>query len=371
MTTTAWVDSLLRGEAPSWSDVAASERTVLDTCESLEVSALVHDRLTRGGAEHDWPTDLCDQLKDRARSAAGRELTRIGEIQRVLERLAARQVYPIVFKGAALAHIAYDSPASRPHADIDFLVARGEIETVREVLAAAGYSEPILSAGELVFRQFQMARRDRFGMTHVFDVHWSISTQTLFADVLGYDEVAAESVPLAALGPHARTMSGPHALMLACIHPVMHHRNSPRMIWLCDIDRLVRRLPAAALHRFAAIAVERRVSTICARQLQSVNQRFGTPLPADVMATLTTSSSVEPSIAYLRAGRRWHDELLSNVRGLSGWRDRLRLLREVFLPNVEYMLETYHLTSSGRVLLPALYIHRCMNGALKILVRRK
>jgi putative nucleotidyltransferase-like protein len=371
MTTMAWVDSLLSGQPPSWSEVGAGNRTVLDTCEALEVSALVHDHLTRCGLEHDWPIAICCQLQDRARAAAARELVRIAEVRRVLERLAARQVYPIVFKGAALAHIVYDSPASRPHADVDLLVARDEIETIREVLAAAGYSEPPLSDGEFVFCQFQMTRRDRFGLSHVFDIHWKISTQTLFADVLGYGEIAADSVPLATLGPHARTASGPHALILACIHPVMHHRNFPRLIWLCDIDRLVRRLPATALHRFAAIAVDRRVSQICAGQLHVVAERFGTPLSDDMMAMLTSSSSAEPSMVYLRAGRRWHDELYSNVRGLSAWRDRLQLLREVFLPNTQYMLEAYRLGPRGRVLLPALYIHRCMSGAMKIVLGRK
>ena len=366
-----WVDALLRGHTPSWTDVGASPLRVVNCCESLEVVALVHDRLRRGTTEHNWPSDVCDALENRSRMAAAQELVRIVETQRVLELLAARRVFPIVFKGAALAHIVYDSPASRPHADIDLLVTRDEIQTVRDVLSAAGYREPPLSDGELIFCQFQMAMRDRFGIHHVFDIHWKISMQTLFADVLTYDEIVAESVPLAALGRHARTTSGPHALILACIHPVMHHRNYPRLIWLCDIDRLVRRMSPAALHRFATIALDRGVVNICLRQLRAVHERFATPIPDDVIGALGRCSSAESSAVYLRPGRRWHHELVSNLRGLGNWTDRARLLREVLLPSPHYVLETYQLGAAGRALLPALYIHRCMKGAVNILIGRK
>jgi hypothetical protein len=228
-----------------------------------------------------------------------------------------------------------------------------------------------MSSGELVFCQFQMIRSDRFGVEHVFDVHWRISMQTLFANVLTYEEIAAAAVPLARLGAHARTASGPHTLMLACIHPVMHHRNQERLIWLYDIDRLVRRLAEADLHRFATLAVDKRVSSICAQQLEAARGRFGTPSLQPVMTILTTSSAGEPSAVYLRPERRWHHELFWNIRGLGGWKDRVRLLREVFLPDAKYMLEAYHLPSRGMVLLPALYVHRCLNGAFKILAGRK
>lgn len=366
-----WVDSLLRGHTPSWADVGASRQGVLDACESFEVDALVHDRLTRGQPWHDWPLDVCRELALRSHAAAARELLRNGEIQRVLEQLAASQIFPIVFKGAALAYVAYDSPASRPHADVDLLVAREEIETVRTVLSAAGYEEPPFSDGELLFCQFQMTKCDRFGVLHVFDIHWKISTQALFADVLTYDEIAAESMPLTALGRHARTTSGPHALILACIHPVMHHRNYPRLIWLCDVDRLARLMSPEALHRFAAIAVDRGVAQICLRQLQAVVARLATPVSDDVMAMLVTSSSLEPSTAFLRPGRRWHHELVSNLRSLTGWRDRARFLREVVLPSPQYMLDIYQLGPGARAALPALYLHRCLSGLVKIALKKK
>jgi hypothetical protein len=81
----------------------------------------------------------------------------------------------------------------------------------------------------------------------------------------------------------------------------------------------------------------------------------------------------EPSIAYLRPNRQWRDELISNVRGLPRWSDRLRLLREVAFPGPAYMLKAYGLAPSslGAALLPVLYLHRLVSGGWKALAGQK
>jgi len=195
--------------------------------------------------------------------------------------------------------------------------------------------------------------------------------QTLFADVLSYDELLNDSVAVPALGAHARTACGAHALLLACIHPVMHHRNTERLIWFSDVDLLVRCLLDEELRRFAALAISRQVAAICARQLSIAIDRFHTPVAADVIEMLTQAPAGEPTIVYLRPQRRWHQELLWNIRHQRRWNDRLRLLREVLFPNAQYMLDAYRVGARGAVLLPALYVHRCAYGAFKILMGRK
>ena len=53
--------------------------------------------------------------------------------------------------------------------------------------------------------------------------------------------------------------------------------------------------------------------------------------------------------------------------------DRVRLLREVLLPSPSYMLGAYGLRGKplGTWLLPALYVHRNVRGAWKILTGKK
>ena len=360
----AWVDAVLRGEAPSWSAVGAPGAGVLDLCDALEISGLVHHRLAQR-REHDWPDAVHQELARRAHSAAARELVRAHEIEAVLRIAGGWGVHPILFKGAALAHTVYESPSLRPHADTDLFILRDDVIAAKEIFAANGYVEPSMSEGELVFCQFQMMKVDRFDVQHVFDIHWRISTQTLFADTFSYHELAADAAPVPRLGVHARTVIGTHALLLACIHPVMHHRNTERLIWLQDIDLLVRRLSTTELLEFAQLAVQKHVAGICARQLALTAGMFRTPVPTNVLAILTSGTRVEPSARYLRPRRRWHHELLWNVRGLGRWSERLRLLREVLFPSARYMLNAYHLGPAGVVLLPALYVHRCVDRSLQ------
>ena len=77
-----------------------------------------------------------------------------------------------------------------------------------------------------LFSQFEMQKVDGFGVCHVFDMHWKISTQPVFDSVLTYGEMLPRAQPVPALGPHAMTAGLVDALLLACIHPVMHHQNA-------------------------------------------------------------------------------------------------------------------------------------------------
>jgi hypothetical protein len=366
-----WLETALRGTPASWSALDESNGTLLAACETLEVSELLHHLSARHRAQHDWPAGVRLELARRAQASAARQLTRTREISDVLQALAARGIHPIVFKGAALSHLVYDSASLRPHVDTDILVRRGDIESVRRALIEHGYTEPSMSGGELVFCQFQMVKTDRFGIQHVLDVHWKISTQSLFADLLTYDELAAESQPLPVFGTAASATGWAHALLLACLHPVMHHRHVERLVWLYDVHLLMTHLSATDVGRFASLAVRKRVAGICARQLTLASTRLGTYVPPELWSTLTAVAEQEPSSIYLRPGRRWHHEMWWNVRDLGGWRDRLRLLREVLLPAPNYMLRAYHLGASGVPLLPVLYLHRGVYGAFKILVGRK
>src|SRR5262249_47675622 len=155
----------------------------------------------------------------------------------------------------------------------------------------------------------------RFGTIHRFDCHWKISTQPVFAEALTFDEVVGRTIPLPALGAHARTLSPVDALLLAAIHPVMHHRNADVLIWIYDIHLLASALAEDDWERFAELAIVKKMSAVCAQQLRIAHEAFGTPIPEHAIARLSVDRG-EPSAAYLRRDRQWIDELVSSLRGL-------------------------------------------------------
>jgi hypothetical protein len=323
------------------------------------------------GAEG-WPDELVERLAGRARARAACEALRRRETIAVLESLARAGIAPVLFKGASLAYSLYAEPHLRPREDTDLMIQRRDLDIVRQVLASVGYEPPVYCEGELLFRQIGLTKTDGHGVAHAFDIHWRCSTQALFSDMLTYEELAAEAEAVPALGPHARAAGRVHALLLACVHPVMHHRAVERLIWALDVHLLIQTLSPADLDRFVVLARARGVSAICRRALDSAVRLFHTVLPGEIRA-LGEEVLAEQTAVYLDTSRRWHDDLRSNVDALDRWSDRLRLFREVLFPAPEYIRRSYGWNEGliASALLPALYVHRGTRGAWNVLRGRK
>jgi hypothetical protein len=216
--------------------------------------------------------------------------------------------------------------------------------------------------GDHVTHQFTYVV-DVHGVRLEYDVHWKIADPQAFAGVLTYDELARNAVSLPPLGPAARTIGDVHALLVACTHRVAHHYDSDCLLFLYDIDLLSRALDAGSWDRVIALASEKRIRRVCARSLGLAARLFDTPVPRRVLDAFTAADVVEPTAAYLRPVLRRIDILRSDLQALGGWCARGRLVREHLLPPPAYLLASYGRTRAA--LLPALYIHRILRGALR------
>ena len=367
---TPGLSGLLQGKTRRWRDLELEPDEFLALCEREEIGCLVLAQLAGRDATDDWPGEVRSELAQVAREAAAVEMVRRREIEAVLDSLHACGLRAIVIKGAALAYNAYGDPIARPRLDTDLLIDESDVTRAREALAARGYAAPPYC--DALMSQFQMEKTDDLGVHHVFDVHWKISTQPVFADVLTYADVASRAVPVPALGCAAAALSPVDALLLACIHPAMHHQNAERILWSYDIHLLASPLTRDELRDFAERARQKQVAAICAHALRRSQAAFATSLPAEMISELEAAAA-EPSVAYLASHRRWHQELASSVRALPRFSDRLKLMRGVLLPSPSYMLRAYGLRDKPLALwlLPALYVHRNARGAWRILTGKK
>jgi len=370
MHASAELSSILAGAAVNWPSLRMTAREFLDACAFHEVSALVHTRTCHLSGDREWPAEVRDTLAGLARGETAREMVRCADVTGVIDALAKAGVRAIVFKGTALAYTVYEAPVERPRLDTDILIDHRDRDAARRTLERLGYTAPPYC--EELFAQFQMERTDRFGLRHVIDVHWKISTQRMFADVLSYREMLRRAVPVPALGAAALAPSHADALLLSCVHPAMHHQNAERILWMYDTHLLAARLQPADFIDWAHCAREKRVAAVCAHHLRLVRAAFGTRVPDAVMTVLAAAAD-EPSAEYLASQRRWHHELASSIRALPRVGDRVTLVRHVLLPSPEYMLAAYGLRDKPLApwLLPALYVHRGVRGAWKILAGKK
>jgi hypothetical protein len=265
--------AVLRGEPTPWSAARSTPEEIVDACVAKGVAGLIHERLSSTHAARDWPPEVRQELARTVRAETAVELVRRQELMSVLDLLAPHDIRPVLMKGAPLAYTAYPTPASRPHDDVDVMLRRADVERVARILGDRGYAAPPYCDGELLFGQTQLSRRDTFGVSHNLDLHWKISTQSVFADLLTYDELDQSSEPVPALGPHARAAGRVHALIIACAHPVMHHRNVEHLLWMYDVHLLASRLTDQDFRRFAVLAQARGVGAICAQQLERSRAR--------------------------------------------------------------------------------------------------
>jgi hypothetical protein len=362
--------AFLAGAASTWPDLRISADDLIEICDEEELSPLAYHRLAASNTDV-WPDAVREALADRARAYAGEELLRGVETRAVVQALAQAGVPPILIKGTPLAYTVYDAPQLRPRSDTDVLIAAKDVDRARSVMSSLGYATTVYCSD--LFSQFEVQKVDRFGVLHAFDVHWSISTQPVFAGVLEYDELLARAVPVPALGDLAMAPRAVDALLLACVHPVMHHRNVERVLWTYDVHLLASMMAPEELEEMALLARTREVAGVCAYQLRLAQTTFGTAVPDAVFASLACAGQREASAAYLAPGRTWRDELFSSVRGLRSTGARARLLREVLFPSPGYMLDAYGLrgTTRGPWLLPALYVHRNVRGLWKIISGQK
>jgi len=363
--------AVFSNEPGIWVQMGYSPAECLDICREFDLCGLAYEQINRSEQHDAWPAAFQEGLSRIVRDETACELIRREEIAAVLDALGGDGARTLVFKGTALAYTVYESPVARPRLDTDLLIAQDSQDRARAVLERCGYSAPPYCAD--LFAQFEMTRTDRFDLTHVFDVHWKISTQPVFADALTYGELIERAVPVPALGSAAWSPCAVHALLLACIHPVMHHRNESRLLWLYDIHLLAGTLNESEVTEFVRVARERKMAGVCAHGLRMARSMFSTAISAEVIADLDSRDRHEPSAEYLASERKWHHETLASMRALNGLGDRLRFAREVLLPSPEYMLGSYGLRGKplGAWLLPALYVHRNVRGAWKILAGKK
>nr|UXE44937.1 hypothetical protein Hi04_10k_c3996_00012 [uncultured bacterium] len=313
---------------------------------------------------------LADRLRLTAfaaelRQAAIVDALRTRELQAVLAALTGAGVHAVLFKGAAVAHTHYPRPELRPRSDTDLLIPIEARDRVFSALSRLGYRQPAEIDSILAVGQFHFVKTDEVGLEHALDVHWRLSNVRAFADVLSYEELAGDAVPVSALGPHARSASPVHALLVACVHRVAHHADTTYLLWLYDVQLLSRSLTAVDREAFVALASAKRVQAVCERTLTLAQDAFG-GLDVGWIDSLAPGAVEEPTSQFVGGGLRQVDILASDF-GATAWGSKMQLLRAHLFPPPSYMRERY--PGWPALLLPLAYARRIVAGAPRWLRR--
>src|SRR3954470_4875037 len=257
--------ALLRGESAEWprGATAADAAQLIESIEQNGVGPLVYARLSG------WP--IRDALRDVAIRAAAGETARLRDLRTLLAAFEARGIRVLIIKGTGLAYDIYPLPELRSRGDTDLLIAESDLDSVRRILFAGGYTSPLTSGDTLAIRQQSFTRGG-----HVYDVHWDVANSPVVRDALPREELLGRAIPVPRIAPNALAPSHVDALLVACIHLVAHHHDVERLIWLYDIHLLREAMSADEHARFWRFAADRRVVAICERSIELADAWFAT-----------------------------------------------------------------------------------------------
>jgi hypothetical protein len=334
------------------------------SAEAVELARLhrIHLILAQAIAVHGQHESVRAALADESRQAAIADLFRERELRRLLGRLADAGIEVLLLKGAGLAYTVYEAPHLRPRADLDVVIARANLEVADRTLLAGGWIRVADQSREAVTTQRHYVLGGVPFCAEHLDLHWKIAVPHIFREVLTFDELSSRSLSIGALGPSARTLSLPDALLLACLHRVAHHRHDTDLVWLWDIHLLASRLTDSDRVFFVELAGRRAMRAVCAQGLELVLERFATPGADALLEALRPSAGDprEPSADFLGGGMRQVDLLRRDLSSAGGLLARLRLLGGHLVPHSGYMRSIY--PGWPAVALPLAYIHRIVRG---------
>jgi len=295
------------------------------------------------------------ELRDAALNAAAIESLRLTDVREVLTALASHGVVPLIVKGTALAYSIYDAPELRPRCDTDLLIGTNDLDRVRAALVPLRFRERLTSGDELGVRQKTFERVDRFGLTHGYDVHLDIANPATVARTLTYEEMRSRAIDLPRIAAGAIAPSLVDSLLYACIHRVVHHHASDRLMWLYDVHLLANHLSVDQWSEFWSRAKERRIVTICKVTLDDARHWFG----GEDFGANAPAVGDEPSAAFLVRDRTRGAVLATELKALT-WRERMTRLWQLAFPPPAFVMQSFGVRN--RAALPALYVWRVLRG---------
>ena len=357
------LSALLQGDETALASLAHSDADDLRNAASAQgVLPLIAAVLRRTGA---GTVALRQRLSEDAAQHAAVDLLRERALKEALDHLAVAEIDVLVIKGSALAYTHFERPDLRPRFDTDVLIALSARQSSEIALEQLGYARVGQVRGRLVSHQATLTKDLGSQVTHVIDLHWKIANPHQYADVFTFEELQSRSIPLPKLSNTARTISGPDALLLACLHRLAHHFDDDYLLWLYDIHLIASRFTDSEWRASIERARRHGLISVLRQGLSKTNSYFPTSVPKYLDENHATANTVrERSMRiYLKRDHRQLRILLDDLRSLPRWRDRRRLLREHLFPPAEYMRQVYAPHSAAP--LSMLYARRALRGVRK------
>jgi Uncharacterised nucleotidyltransferase len=340
-----WLAAVMEGvDAPVPAGCPGS--ALIQAATKEDVLALVASRLQ---AHHDTANGLAGLVGEFSQAAQGHIVSSMlqeAELRALLQVSAELGIRLLLLKGTALAHWAFEAPHLRACSDLDVLVA--DYQSGRNLADALsrrlGYIPA--SSGEDMGYEF-MCRKPLPGGKHLeLDVHWKLVNTPLFAELLRFDDLWQDSIPVPGLGPRARALGVSHALVHACLHRAANLASEGRdtLKWLWDIRMLVEGMSAEDRARLRDLCGQAHCAALVRAGLTAASGCWSGPQTLKLdkeLASLPLQGVSEVELLD------WKQVQRLSFQAIADWPGRLRWLRDRVFPSKVYMQTIYARPDSG------------------------
>ena len=342
---------------------------LLDEADAQGVTPLVYQTLKP--YHNDMAPEVWHRLAKAHFDVAAINALFLEEWAAVVQCLAEHRIETLAIKGAALAGTLYGNVALRPMQDLDLLLHQAQVPEAHIALGHRGYvpvkEEHFPGAAAAFESQVSLARRDSVTtMTYVCELHWHLLDSPFYQRTMPLDWFWDTAVPLQLEDTTTKTL-GPEARLLhLCTHLALHHHGE-RLLWYCDIDRLIRHHGGSLdWDELIARAETYRLVLSLRTVLAQTIEQFDAPVPDEVTDRLAAMQPDPEEVAVfgfmVAPPHGVIERFLNDLSQLSGTRQRLQFILANIFPSPAYMRQRYQIENPWQLL--PYYFYRLIKGAL-------
>lgn len=311
---------------------------LIDCALAHRLAPLLFSRLNEAGAP--IPLQAKERLEREYTRNVFHSIANSTELATILRSFNEQSIAVMPFKGVVLAASLYRDFTLRSAGDLDFLVYERDLQRATSALRARGYelkTETLEdgSPAKLDYFEFHFERSSD-GM--VVELRWKLELQERFQRDLGMDWVWPRRSAANIGGVDAPNLDPIANLLVLCMHGSKHLWS--RMIWICDVARLVQTHPDLDWDEASREAKRRGLWRAVALGVLLAHRVCGARVQEQVLKSFASDAAAREMAAYFeqnvldQSGEMPPGRIPYSLRTLDG-ADRLRwLLRGEFLrPN--------------------------------------
>lgn len=327
-----------------------SWKTIIEEAIAQRVAAILFRWLNNLNHQHLIPIHLLNLLKQQMVRQAAWNLLLTKELGRILAACQQRGIACIPIRGPVFAAQLYGDCSMRQMDDLDLLVHREDLSSIKEIFDHLGYARHEQRPGFLETFSYSLEFiHPRHGV--MVEPHWTL-VYPPFVATAAMEPIWARAVKQRLMGMDTWTLSQADLVLHLFLH-LLHKGEHTPLLWYYELDTLISQKQSPLdwnvfVHQAQAMGQAGLIADV----LATLIHHFHSTIPDSIMSRLLRPSRPSPSISP--HPMRDHMLAQSSLNGreefallcsLQGVRPRIQYAYALLFPSPQYMAQRYGLSS--------------------------